>query len=106
LAFVESLDEDALERLAERLAPRIRGHMLASTDDCWMNSREAASYLGLTVTALHKLSAARAIPFEQEGPGCKLWFQRSELDRWCHGGRSGTRRSASTLLPQIRRAAS
>jgi hypothetical protein len=106
LAFVESLDEVALERLAERLAPRLEGHMPAATEDGWLNAGDAASHLGLSVDALHKLTAARAIPFEQEGPGCRLWFRRSELERWRRGGGSGPSRSASTPLPRPRRAAS
>ena len=47
-----------------------------------MDTKDAASYLGLTVHALHKLTAAREIPFEQEKPGAKCWFQRSRLDEW------------------------
>ena len=52
----------------------------------WMSSHDAATYLGLSANALHKLTAARAIPFEQDGPGCKLWFRRTDLDRWRQGG--------------------
>src|SRR5438132_9983965 len=40
-----------------------------SSSDAWLDARSAASYLGLTRTALHKLTAARTIPFEQDGPG-------------------------------------
>ena len=50
-----------------------------------MDSRGAGAYLGITVHALHKLTAARAIPFEQDGRGCKCWFKRSELDAWRSG---------------------
>ena len=31
---------------------------------------------------LRKLAAERAIPSEQDGPGCKLYFRRSDLDAW------------------------
>ena len=103
LALVESLEDCVLDRLAERLAPRLAQHLNLSDRDGWLNARDAATYLGMSVTALHKLTAARAIPFEQDGPGCKLWFQRSELDRWRRGGGSGPRRSASTPLPRARR---
>ena len=57
--------------------------------DRWMGAREAASYLGVSVHALHKLTAGRLIPFEQDGPGCRCWFKRSELDAWRERG--GTR---------------
>lgn len=45
---------------------------------------------------LYKLTSARTIPFHQDGPGCKLWFQRSELDEWRQN--SGARRTRSAHL--------
>jgi excisionase family DNA binding protein len=105
-ALVESLDDSALELLAERLAPHLDRRASASTDEAWLTAREAAAYLGLSVQGLHKLTAARSIPFEQDAPGCKLWFRRSALDRWRRGGGRRARGSASTLLPRRREAAS
>jgi hypothetical protein len=109
-AFVEALDDAALSRLAERIGPYISDQLttrLPPTDsDRWLDARQAAAHLGLSVAALHKLTAARAIPFEQDGPGCRLWFRRTELDRWRQGGGRRARESASMPLPQRRRAAS
>jgi hypothetical protein len=106
LALVESLDERVLDRLAQLLAPRLEQYLYSPDGDRWLNARDAATYLGMTVTALHKLTAARAIPFEQDGPDCRLWFRRSELDHWRRGGGSRATRSASTPLPRPREAAS
>lgn len=73
---------DALaDRLARRLAERMAEQRLADTDR-WLTSREAAAHLGLTVDALHKLTAARAIPFSQDRPGGKCWFKRADLNQW------------------------
>lgn len=76
----------ALRELAEALAP-----LLTAPDekplDGWLTTRQAADHLGVTLNALHKLTAARAIPFEQDGPGCKCWFRRSDLDAWRAGQR-------------------
>jgi len=80
-------DEGAAAAQAERLAQRLAGRQ----DGRWLTAKEAAAHLGLSVYALHKLTAARAIPFGQDGPGCKLWFRRAELDRWRQGGGSSTR---------------
>jgi excisionase family DNA binding protein len=103
-ALVEALDDEALALLAERLEPHTRG---ASADvDNWLDARAAAAYLGISVDALHKLAAARRLPFEQEGPGRKLYFRRSELDAWRRGGRPGGREDAPTVLPRRRAAAS
>jgi excisionase family DNA binding protein len=52
----------------------------------WLDSHEAADYLGITLNSLYKLTAERAIPFEQDGPGCKVWFRRSALDAWREAG--------------------
>jgi excisionase family DNA binding protein len=83
-ALLDTLDEDALDRLAERLAPRLAGRLAAGTPqaDGWLTSREAAAHLGVSLHALHRLSADRRIPASQDRPGGRLYFRRSELDRW------------------------
>jgi excisionase family DNA binding protein len=78
-AFIEALDDDACARLAERLAPYLAS---AAPADEWLDSGGAAAYLSLPKSTLHKLTAERAIPFEQDGPGCKCYFKRSALDAW------------------------
>jgi excisionase family DNA binding protein len=47
-----------------------------------MDAREAAAYLGVHRDTLRKLAAERAVPVHQDGPGCKLYFNRNELDEW------------------------
>ena len=92
-ALLAEIDEDALDALVQRLAPLLR-EQLALTgprDDGWLDARQAAVYVGLSSHALHKLTAQRAIPFEQDGPGCKCWFKRSELDAWRRGEWQRTR---------------
>jgi excisionase family DNA binding protein len=90
-ALVRALDAEALDLLAERLAPPLQAQVLVGqrhpdTGDDWLNSKSAAAYLGVSMNAIHKLTAARSIPFEQDGPGCRCWFKRSELDGWRSGG--------------------
>jgi excisionase family DNA binding protein len=53
-----------------------------------MDTKQAAEYVGVTVAALHRHTAARTIPFEQDAPGGKCWFKRSELDDWRRGERA------------------
>lgn len=86
-ALLDALDDAALDRLALLLAPRLEGRLVDRDDDRWLGARDAAAYLGLTVNALHKLTAARLIPFSQDAPGGKCWFLRSELDGWRRDGR-------------------
>ena len=90
LALVNALDDSTLDVLAARLAPRLLGHLsatVASDGDGWMDSRQAAHYLGVTMPALYRLSAARRLPSVQACNGGKLWFRRAQLDEWrTHGG--------------------
>jgi hypothetical protein len=87
--LIDVLDEGALEELADRLAPLITARTIRAvvdSDDRWLTTRQAADYLGLTPTALHRHTAERAIPFEQDCPNGKCWFKRRELDRWREAG--------------------
>ena len=81
-AVLEALDDDALDVLAAKVAPRLLSLERAPHDDGWIDARQAAAYLGTTLSSLWKLTAARQIPFSQDGPGCKCWFKRSQLDAW------------------------
>jgi len=83
-ALIASLDAEALDALAERLAPRLAGRLVADAPepDRWLPAREAAAHLGVSVHALHRLSADRRLPASQDRPGGRLYFRRSELDRW------------------------
>jgi hypothetical protein len=84
-ALVEEISHDpqALAELAGLLAPHVPTNIAA--DDRWLSTKDAAAYLGMTSNALHKLTAAQSVPFEQESPGGKCWFLRSELDEWRRG---------------------
>ena len=68
--------------LRQRLADELR------TDDPWFDVKHAAEYIGATANALRKAADRREIPFEQEAPGCKMWFRRSVLDAYRAGHRA------------------
>jgi len=86
--FSLAFPAELLDALADRLAPRVAALLQETAEsDQWLSSAQAADYLGMTRNALHKLTSTREIPFEQDGPGCKLHFRRSELDRWRAGER-------------------
>ncbi len=87
-AHVSGLLEEFISQLAESVAERIADQAAAPTGnvDKWLDSRHAAEYLGMHRDTLRKLAAERTIPSEQDDPGCKLYFRRSDLDEWRHGG--------------------
>jgi excisionase family DNA binding protein len=82
--LLDELGPDDLAELAQRLAPYLPTAP-APAPDRWLSTQDAADYLGITANALHKLTARRAIPFEQEKPGAKCWFRRADLDAWRTG---------------------
>lgn len=86
-------DDDLLvvlvDRLVERIAIAVASRLATPSDHQqreWFDSRGAAEYLGVHRDTLRKLAAERAIPSEQDGPGCKLFFRRSDLDVWRQSG--------------------
>jgi excisionase family DNA binding protein len=83
-ALLADLEPEDLRVLANRLAPYLPAPS-TPVEDRWLNTREAAGHLGVSVHALHKLTAARSIPFEQDGPGARCYFRRSDLDAWRGG---------------------
>jgi excisionase family DNA binding protein len=81
--------DDVLAQLADlvadRIATRLAGPRTSQKDE-WLDTRRAAEYLGIHRDSLRRLAAERAIPTEQAGAGCKLYFKRSDLDAWrCDG---------------------
>jgi excisionase family DNA binding protein len=100
--IVERLIAEIVERIATEVAVRLQ----APTDEAapdWMDCRAAAAYLGLHPDTLHKLAAERAIPAEQDGPGCKLFFHREALDDWRRTGGRAAHVPASPALAASQR---
>lgn len=89
---VGAVGDQIMESLLAQFAERIAATVIARLDPPaepsaeWLDSRHAADYLGVHRDTMRKLAAERAIPFEQDGPGCKLYFRRSDLDAWRSGG--------------------
>jgi excisionase family DNA binding protein len=78
-----------LVELADLVADRVAAKLVAPARqraDEWLDTRRAAEYLGIGRDSVRRLAAERAIPTEQAGVGCKLYFRRSDLDEWrCSG---------------------
>lgn len=91
-ALLDSLDDAALDRLADALAPRLQRRLSQpSAGDAWLDSRDAAAYLGVSKHALHRLTSERRRPFSQDQPGARCYFRRSDLDSWRKTGARGIR---------------
>ncbi len=90
-----ALDGVLIDQLLARLADLVVDRLMERTEtssgqpaDDWMDAREAADYLGIHRDTLRKLAAQRAVPVHQDGPGCKLHFNRNELDEWRRASRA------------------
>ena len=78
--LVDQLLGQLADLVAERLVTRLATP--AGLADEWLDTRDAADHLGVHRDTIRRLAAERAVPSEQEGPGCKLYFRRSDLDAW------------------------
>jgi excisionase family DNA binding protein len=86
-----ALIDQVLGRLADLVVDRLMERTAADGGDQisdWLDARSAAAYLGIHRDTLRKLAAQHAIPSHQDGPRCKLYFRRDELDEWRRSPRS------------------
>jgi hypothetical protein len=67
--------------LRQRLADALR------SDDPWFDVKRGAEYIGASANVLRKAADRRELSFEQEAPGCKMYFRRSALDAYRAGHR-------------------
>jgi len=79
-----SMIDQLLRQLADLVVDRLTERTAVDRDrrEQWFDARSAAEYLGMHRDTLRKLAAQRAIPTHQDGPRCKLYFRRDELDEW------------------------
>jgi excisionase family DNA binding protein len=82
---LDAVIDDIAERVASAVVAQLTANQDAEVGE-WLDSCQAAEYLGLHRDTLRKLAAERAIPTHQDGPGCKLFFRRSDLDEWRRAG--------------------
>jgi excisionase family DNA binding protein len=95
-----SLLDALLARLADLVAERLAARSPEAAEqnaEEWMDTRRAADYLGVHRDTIRKLAAERAIPTHQDGPGCKLYFRRDELDEWRRSSRPTSRAHRAQL---------
>jgi excisionase family DNA binding protein len=97
LAVIDGFISQLVDRVASMVVEQLT--RADGGGDEWLDSRHAAEYLGVHRDTLRKLAAERSIDSEQDGPGCKLYFRRSALDAWRHGG--GRPRHLAAALRQV-----
>lgn len=84
-ALLAALDEDALDELAARLAPRLGAAGTGDAGGGWLRGAEKiAAYIDCPVSRIYSLSSAGRVPIERDG--ASLVARRSELDAWLRNG--------------------
>jgi hypothetical protein len=88
-----TLPDDLLDHLTDLVEERVLARLAAhrETGPRYLDVPAAARHLGITPNRLRKLVARRAIPFIQEGPGCRIHLDRHDLDHHMATLRHGTR---------------
>lgn len=79
---IEGLEALVEEKVAAALDAR-------TPDTGWLDSKEAAAYLGLARSTLHDLVSDGKLPRHGE-PGTKLRFRREDLDAYATRSRDGS----------------
>jgi excisionase family DNA binding protein len=74
--LIAELDDDALAVIAEAINAKRK------PEPEYLDTKQAAARLGLTVPTLEKLKQRGHIPYTQEAPGQKVWYARRDLDAW------------------------
>jgi excisionase family DNA binding protein len=81
-ALAVTLSDSQLDELADRVATRLVAIQQDGDDDRWLDVRAAAEHLAVHPDTVRREAASGRLDSAQDGPGCKLYFRRSELDRW------------------------
>jgi len=88
------LSDDQIETIAERVAVILSERPAAdrgtSTNE-YLSVKDAAAYTGCTVGRLRKLIERRRIPSHQEGPRCRVFLSKADLDTYMLDNRTERR---------------
>ena len=79
-ALLEALTDEHLDQLADLLAPRLVRRLIPSHDDRWLNSHQAAEYLGCPRSRIHDLVQLGKLTPRRDGR--RLAFKRSDLEAY------------------------
>ncbi len=84
VALLEALDDDALDLLAERLAPRLAACCSPPADGWLRGADRIAAYVDAPRSRVYALTSAGRIPVQRDGSA--LIARKSELDAWVRNG--------------------
>lgn len=62
----------------------------------FLTTKEAATYLGMALSYLYKMTSRKSIPFYTP-TGKKIYFKKSELDEWMNSSRVATNEEVESM---------
>lgn len=62
----------------------------------FLTTKEAATYLGMALSYLYKMTSKKSIPFYTP-TGKKIYFKKSELDEWMNNSRVATNEEVESM---------
>jgi len=77
------LDLDAI--LVPLVREAVEQALAARDSERPFDSKAAAEYLGVSRRRVHDLVNEGRLPRRSDGPGCKLWFLKADLDAYAGG---------------------
>jgi hypothetical protein len=81
-ALLDALDDDALDALAAKLAPRL-AHISSEPAPTWLTARQAATHIAAPVGRIHDLVQLGKLKPRRDGR--RLLFRPAELDAYIEG---------------------
>lgn len=87
-ALLDALDDDALDALADALAPRLTARVGPAGPAGYVDVAGAAEFLACPTSRIYALVSAKRIPHYKDGS--RLLFDREELREYVRNG--GARR--------------
>jgi excisionase family DNA binding protein len=83
-ALLGELSPEALQELADRLAPLLAARLDNGRSEGWLDVAAAAEHLSCPTSRVYSLVSAHRIPVHRDGT--RLLFDREELDQWVRDG--------------------
>ena len=85
------LTNEQIDTIVERVLARLDASAVRGDAPEYLSVKDAANYIGATEGRVRKLVERKRIPVSQDGPGCRVFISRTDLDRFMHDNRNGRR---------------
>ena len=82
---LQGIIRETVEELLNAKLPKQAEEKPKHPLDGYLNAKETADFLRLSITTIYSMTSRRQIPFYKRGK--KLYFRRSDLEQWMDSSR-------------------